>query len=79
VVAWTPPHERERILRPNPNGGTRLDVPVNLSQILSGKQPDVPLQPDDILFVPNNAPKSAGLRAAEAALQIGTGVAIWRF
>ncbi len=67
-----------RILRPNPDGGTRLEVPVNLNHILSGKEADVPLQPDDILFVPNSAARSGALRALEAAIQLGTGVVIWR-
>jgi hypothetical protein len=51
---------------------------VNVSRILSGRAQDVELRADDILFVPNNAAKSAGLRAVEAAIQLGTGIAIWR-
>jgi polysaccharide export outer membrane protein len=50
----------------------RTEIPVNLSSILSGKSPDVPLLANDILFVPNSAGKSAALRALEAALQAGT-------
>ena len=50
----------------------RNEIPVNLSSILSGKSPDVPLLANDILFVPNSAGKSAALRALEAALQAGT-------
>ena len=50
----------------------RTQIPVNLSSILSGKSPDVPLLANDILFVPNSSGKSAALRALEAALQAGT-------
>jgi polysaccharide biosynthesis/export protein len=67
-----------RVLRPNPAGGQRLEVPVNLTQILAGKAADVPLEPDDILFVPNSAARSGALRALEAAIQVGTGVVVWR-
>jgi polysaccharide export outer membrane protein len=50
----------------------RVEIPVNVSKILSGRSPDVPLLADDILFVPTNAAKSVALRAVEAALQAGT-------
>ena len=70
---------KAKILRLEPGKSERKEIPANLSKIMRGEAPDVPLHADDILFIPNNAPKSAGLRAAETALQIGTGVAIWRF
>jgi polysaccharide export outer membrane protein len=70
---------KAKILRLEPGKTERKEIPTNLSKIMRGEAPDVPLHADDILFVPNNAPKSAGLRAAESAIQIGTGVAIWRF
>lgn len=61
------------------NGTPKRDRrPVNLSKILAGKSGDVSLQPNDILLVPNNLPKSAAIRAMEAGIQIGTGVLIWR-
>lgn len=54
------------------------EIPVNIQQILDGKAPDVQLSADDVLYVPSNAAKSATRRAAEAALQIATGVVIYR-
>jgi|SRR5579884_99643 len=59
-------------------GGTRQETPVKLLDILNGRGPDVALAPDDILFVPNSRAKSAMARAAEAAIQVTTGVIIWR-
>ena len=67
-----------RILRPMGAGASREEIPINLKQIMLGKAKDVPLRAEDILFVPENAPKKAITRAAEAALQIGTGLAIYR-
>ena len=67
-----------RVLRPNPAGGQREEIPVNLNQLMAGKHADVMLQPDDILFVPNSLAKSSFVRAMEAAIQVGTGMAIWR-
>lgn len=52
--------------------------PIELNKILQGKLPDVPLQPEDILFVPSSAPKKAATRAIEAFIQAGTGIAIYR-
>jgi polysaccharide export outer membrane protein len=54
------------------------EVPVNLQQILAGKAPDQLLFKNDVLFIPNNVPASAMKRAMEAAVQIATGVIIFR-
>ena len=67
-----------KILRAAPGKPKRDEIAVNVKAILDGKAPDVPLKPEDILFVPNSQPKRAAARAAEAAIQIGTGVVIWR-
>ncbi|MGA8144151.1 MAG: polysaccharide biosynthesis/export family protein [Candidatus Acidiferrales bacterium] len=57
--------------------GAKQEIPVNLSKILSGSAPDVPLLANDILFVPNSGAKTATYRVLEAAIQTGTGVAIF--
>jgi polysaccharide biosynthesis/export protein len=67
-----------RILRSVEGAPQRTEIYVDLRKILQGKSSDVPLQPNDVLFIPNNAPKSAMLRGLEAALQVGTGLAIYR-
>ena len=58
-----------------PNGHTR--VPLNLDSILAGKQPDVLLLADDILFVPDSAAKRVLQRSMEAAIQVASGIAIY--
>jgi len=58
-----------------PNGHRR--VPLDLDLILAGKQPDVLLLADDILFVPDSAAKRAFQRSMEAAVQVATGLAIY--
>ena len=67
-----------RILRTVEGAPQRSEIYVDLRKILQGKTSDVPLQPNDVLFIPNNVPKSAMLRGLEAALQVGTGLAIYR-
>ena len=67
------------ILRPQPGGeGKPKEIAVNVKQILAGKAPDPPLFAEDILFVPTSAAKAGMKRAAEAILQVGAGVAIYR-
>ena len=65
-----------KLIRKTPAGPE--EVPLPLKKILAAKAPDLQLQPDDIVFVPVSAGMSAGKRAAETALQMATGVAIWR-
>ena len=68
-----------KILRPAPgNDGRPKEIPVDISKIVAGKDSDVPLLANDILFIPNSALKSTSRRAAEAALQVATGVLIYR-
>lgn len=70
---------RARILRPTPGGdGKPKEIPVNISKILAGQNPDVPLFANDVLFIPNSAVKSGSRRAAEAILQAATGIAVYR-
>jgi polysaccharide export outer membrane protein len=66
-----------RILRRVPGKPERTEIAVNLADVLAGKTSDFAMQPEDILYVPNNVPKSALLRTLDVAIQMGTGVVIW--
>jgi polysaccharide export outer membrane protein len=70
--------KQAKILRIAAGQTTRLEIPVNVKEILAGRAADVSMSADDILFVPSSAARSAGMRAAEAAIQVATGVVIWR-
>jgi len=67
-----------KILRLKREADQREELPVDVKSLLSGKKQDVSLQADDILFIPGSTGKKAALRAAEAVIQAGTGMAIWR-
>jgi polysaccharide export outer membrane protein len=67
-----------RILRLMHDTDQREELPVDVKGVLVGKKKDIALRGDDILFVPGSAGKKASLRAVEAAIQTGTGMAIWR-
>jgi polysaccharide biosynthesis/export protein len=70
--------EHSRILRATSGSAERAELAIDLKKIMAGKAADVPLQPEDILLVPSSMPKRAAIRAIEAAIQVGTGVAIFR-
>jgi polysaccharide biosynthesis/export protein len=65
------------IFRAHEGSTEKEEIPVDISAILSGTKKDMPLVASDILFIPDSLPKKAGYRAAEAALQAVTGIAIW--
>jgi polysaccharide export outer membrane protein len=57
--------------------GAPQEIAIPLNMILAAKEPDLLLQPDDIIFVPNSTSKTATRRGLEAILQAATGVAIY--
>ena len=67
-----------KILRLNADSDQREELSVDVKNMLAGKKQDVMLQAEDILFIPGSTGKKAALRAMEAAIQTGTGLAIWR-
>jgi len=58
---------------------TRQDIPVNMEKMLKGTLPDVPMLPDDILYVPPNKTKATINRGLETTISIVTGRLIYRF
>ena len=71
--------EKAVIIRKRPGAPEgREEIPVDLKKILAGRAPDAAMQPNDILFVPDSTGKKALRRAAEVAVQISTGLILWR-
>ncbi len=66
-----------RILRQSTPGAERTEMKINVQEILDGRARDVSLQANDILFIPVSVIKSASIRAMEAAIQAGTGIAVF--
>jgi len=56
-----------KIIHKDPTGTT--ETPVQLKKILEAKVPDVPLRPDDILFIPTSSVKQTVLSNASLAMQ----------
>jgi polysaccharide biosynthesis/export protein len=63
---------KAQILRIVAGSKKRAELPVDLKKVQTGKADDVSLMAGDILFVPGSNAKRASMRAAEAALQVGT-------
>jgi polysaccharide export outer membrane protein len=65
------PHNA-KILRPLLGGPKRAELDIDVASIMSGRASDVPLLPDDILYIPGSATKRTAGRMLEALIQVGT-------
>jgi polysaccharide export outer membrane protein len=52
--------------------GTKSEITVPLAAILRRRAPDVPLQPDDVFYIPDNTGRRIGLAAMERVLLFGS-------
>jgi polysaccharide biosynthesis/export protein len=68
---------KSKILRPVA-GSNRIEIDIDLKQLLAGKIKDVSLQPEDILFVPNSSAKSAFQKTFDGVISGVTGMLIYR-
>jgi polysaccharide export outer membrane protein len=64
---------RAWIIRTDPVTSQRTEIPVELKKILARKSPDVLLQADDILYIPDNTNKRVTLETARSVLTVGSG------
>ncbi|MCL6545463.1 MAG: polysaccharide biosynthesis/export family protein [Bryobacteraceae bacterium] len=70
------------IYRPDPVTGERHEMQIELKRIMARKAADVPLQPSDILYIPDSSGRRLTVTALERIAAFGTatasGVLIWR-
>jgi polysaccharide biosynthesis/export protein len=78
-LTHTSSSSKTRIIRTDAATGQRQQIPINLNKVLSGQIADPILEPRDIVFVPNSVSRTAIYRSVDAALTIGSGVAIYRW
>lgn len=67
--------DKARLVRKTSDG--QEAIPLPLKKMLAAKAPDMKLQPEDIIFVPNSTALSAFKRSLELALQTASGVIIY--
>jgi polysaccharide export outer membrane protein len=65
-LAKTAAGDKAKILRVVPHTTDRAEIAVNIKRLMAGRTADIPLQPDDILFIPNSGAKSVGYRTVDA-------------
>ena len=70
--------QKARLLRHDPNSPQPTEVAIDVRSILAGHGDNVVLHPDDILLIPKDTVRAVALRSVEAAIQLGTGIIIWR-
>jgi polysaccharide export outer membrane protein len=66
------------IFRTNPATGQRDQIPVRIKQIEKNKTEDVAMRSNDILYIPDSAGRKALAKGAEAALGMGSSIAVYR-
>jgi polysaccharide biosynthesis/export protein len=73
----TPKPQEAKILRLLPGSNDRKEIPVDLRKIMAGKNEDLALRANDILFIPDSTAKKAAGKALDAVLGTASGVVIW--
>jgi len=66
------------IMRSNPVTGQHEIIPVHIKKIEDHKTDDMAMKSNDILYIPDSVGKKVLVRGAEAAINIGSSVAIFR-
>jgi polysaccharide biosynthesis/export protein len=66
------------IMRTNPATGNKDQLPVRIKDIENHKVPDVAMKSNDILYIPDSRSLKVLARGSEAALGVGSGIAIYR-
>jgi polysaccharide export outer membrane protein len=69
--------QRAVIVRPRVNAEA-LQIPVNLSDVVRGKAPDLVLLPNDIVYVPTNMERAVALGTIDALVRLVTFRAVIR-
>ena len=67
--------DSSKVIRKNPDG-TYKEIPVSLRKILDAKEKDLPLQADDIVFVPASGGKRAAEQTVNSILGIASGMVL---
>ena len=65
------------IVRQSTSEIARLEIPVDLGQMMAGKTADVPLAPNDILYVPNSGARLTLKAMGDVAMAAVNGIAFY--
>jgi polysaccharide export outer membrane protein len=62
---------RAVVIRTDPRG-ERVQIPIDVSDIVRGKMPDLALQANDVLYIPKNTEKAVALGVVDTLLRMVT-------
>jgi polysaccharide export outer membrane protein len=68
---------RGMIVRQSTSDHARIEIPVDIGQMMAGKQTDAVLAPNDILFIPTSAARRTAKAMGDVAMAAVNGVAIY--
>jgi polysaccharide export outer membrane protein len=68
---------RGLIIRESTSTIARAEIPVDISQMIAGKGTDMPLAPNDILYIPESGAKKTWKAMGEIAMATVNGIAIY--
>jgi polysaccharide export outer membrane protein len=63
------------IYRTDARNARKIEIPVQVKKIMDRKSPDVPLYPNDMLYVPSSTGQRVGAKALELTIGAGIGLA----
>lgn len=70
------------IYREEPDTGVKREIEIELAKIMKRKSPDIPLQINDVLYIPDNTGRRATMRVLTRAITFGaatvSGILIWQ-
>lgn len=66
------------IMRTNPVTGQKAEIPIHIQKIEKQHAEDVVMMSNDVLYIPDSTGRKALSKGAQAALGIGSGIAIYR-
>jgi polysaccharide biosynthesis/export protein len=69
---------KARILRKDPDSMRRREIAIDMKDVLVGKEEDLRLRADDILYIPDNSRRKLLTGIAVSAATVATGVITWR-
>jgi polysaccharide biosynthesis/export protein len=68
---------RSMIVRRSGSGSNQQEIPIDVTKLMAGKLGDRPLEPNDILFIPESGTKKALSKTGEIATQMVSGLALY--
>lgn len=64
--------KRRALLIRRGESGERIEIPVNINHVISGRMPDPAVQPRDVIYIPGSAVRSVAMGTVDALVRMVT-------